>query len=67
MKAKMWIARDEDYWDLNLFYEKPTSEEGVWDTNKICYPIDPNEFPEVTFENSPQEIEIELKLINNGK
>lgn len=69
---KLWIARDLDS-TLCLYGKKPKlSEEieGVW----VCSQYDelvnvvalPSEyFPEVTFENSPQEIE--LRLINNIK
>lgn len=66
---KLWIARDEDG-DLFLYNQKPSIlKNGVdpWDCfqapNKEFLAI-PNElFPEVTFENSPQEIEI--KLVDN--
>ena len=64
---KLWIARDIDG-NLCLYDKKPKlSEEigGIW----VCSQYDelvkvtvlPSEyFPEVTFENSPQEIEIKL-------
>ena len=29
-----------------------------------CFPIDSKDFPEVTFENSPQEVELKLKDSN---
>lgn len=66
MIMKLWIARDEDG-DLFLYNQKPSIlKTGVdpWDCfqapNKEFLSI-PNElFPEVTFENSPQEIEINL-------
>lgn len=64
---KLWIARDEDG-DLFLYNQKPSIlKTGVdpWDCfqapNKEFLSI-PNElFPEITFENSPQEVELKLK------
>ena len=68
----MWIARTEDD-DLQLFPEEPfyRKEDRIWYMWKVWTPsshilsegslIDPSLFPEVTFENSP--IEVELKLI----
>lgn len=44
---------------LTLHYETPTYLEGCgWD--KVCAILNGNEFPEVTFENSPQKVKIEL-------
>ena len=64
---KLWIARNEDL-RLLIFPCKPNVN-----INKItdlhywtCYnamEISPDRFPEVTFENSPQEVE--LKLMEN--
>lgn len=71
---KLWIARDKDFDGakypsrLNCFEYKPirleytwnVSERGTWNVGEL-----PAEwFPEVTWENSPQEVE--FKLINNG-
>ncbi len=62
---KLWIARDkQDY--LGLYYEKPTwKEHGLvqiedWYDGGFLGYLDNNEFPEVTFENSPQEVELTL-------
>ena len=63
---KLWIARDFDG-DLNLYVNKPL----LHYINKIYYTIasdmeddylniDKELFPEVTFENSPQLVEIKL-------
>ena len=64
---KLWISRDKDG-NLCLYSKKPKlSEEieGIW----VCSQYDeivkvtvlPSEyFPEVTFENSPQEVELKL-------
>ena len=64
-----WIARDEDG-DLFLYNQKPSIlKTGIdpWDCfqtpNKEFLVISNELFPEVTFENSPQKVE--LKLINN--
>lgn len=63
---KLWIARDFDG-DLNLYVNKPL----LHHINKMYYTIasdmeadylniDKDSFPEVTFENSPQQVEIKL-------
>lgn len=62
---KMWIGRNEDG-TLALFKTKPMCfyEEGgghYWAGHALYLPR--YEFPEVTFENSPQEVE--LKFLNN--
>ncbi|MEE0968257.1 MAG: hypothetical protein U0M06_02650 [Clostridia bacterium] len=64
---KLWIARDS--YGLWLFRKKPTKYLSNGDKcfNKVGntrYIIDSTLFPEVTFENSPQEVE--LKLVGNG-
>lgn len=62
---KLWIARDKDNL-LFLYLKKPILDEvfeDSWDSPKGCFAeLNENEFPEVTFENSPQEVE--LKLVN---
>ena len=67
---KLWIARDVCNISLKLFFEKPVEQEGNWvvkhidKLNRMYYgnsiSIDNNLFPEVTFENSPQEVEIKI-------
>lgn len=68
---KLWIARDEDG-DLNLFDVKPQKFKPdhysmVWTVHAGGYinqmNLDKSLFPSVTFETSPQQVEI--KLINN--
>ena len=70
---KMWIARTEDN-VLSVFREKPFLLElpelkcSIWVYEEPCGKcatwrnigerIDSNSFPEVTFENSPQEVEL---------
>lgn len=68
---KMWIARTPNN-GLNLFITKPFWREnlGLWcewrrwttesDTLTCVYIFDADLFPEVTFENSPMEIELKL-------
>ena len=64
---KLWIGRDIDS-NLCLYSKKPKlSEEieGIWVCSQYGEIVEvivlPSEyFPEVTFENSPQEIEIKL-------
>lgn len=65
---KMWIARDKDG-RLDLFPSEPYLVESerhglIWDNDYADYMRLPDEaYPEVTFENSPQEVE--LKLIDD--
>jgi hypothetical protein len=48
------------------YIEKYTSREGVWTCKREEFiELDYKLFPEITFENSPQEVE--LKLVNNSK
>lgn len=67
---KLWIARDKDG-ELCLYRNKPelvkieenTNEEFWQDSSNdgyYCY-LDNNEFPEINFENSPQEIKLGLE------
>ena len=63
---ELWIARDESS-DLNLYHLKPKLKKSVcnmsfWQPQKfgIEYPICSDLFPEVTFENSPKKIKIEI-------
>lgn len=69
---KMWIARGSNN-GLNLFITKPFWREdlGLWcewrrwstesDTLTCGYIFDADLFPEVTFENSPQEVELLIR------
>lgn len=58
---KMWIARDKDG-TLALHESEPYCPFNTWhNTNQEFYlDLDNNLFPEVTFENSPQQIELKL-------
>lgn len=58
---KLWVARDKQNY-LGLYYKKPTLGEhsfSQWCGGFLEY-LDNSEFPEVTFENSPQQVEIKL-------
>lgn len=62
---KLWIARDIDE-ELALYIKEPVKlkEQGFFIAHSgDRYYIDNDLFPEVTFENSPKEVEI--NLINN--
>jgi hypothetical protein len=64
---KMYIARDKNG-SLHLYSNKPypivwdtLDEEFLyWDNEGTSMKIDDNNFPEVTFENSPKEVELKL-------
>lgn len=59
---KMWVARNK-YGTINLYTINPTYDESidVWFGYDFEF-IELNrlKFPEVTFENSPQQVEIKL-------
>ena len=58
---KMWICRDKIGVRLTLYSEPPIWIEsfGAWCKGYVSdLPIE--EYPEVTFENSPQEVELKL-------
>lgn len=57
---KLWIARDE-FEILSFHKTKPLYDKILhrW-SNLICY-FQKDEFKKVTFENSPQEVELKLK------
>ena len=72
---KLWIARNEKG-ALNLYYTKPKKFDGgfflisrysgeiiSWDcynTEGEWMRLNPNLYPEVTYENSPQQVELKL-------
>ena len=59
---KLWIARDKD--GLTLFKDKPEYNKvtNIFRGHVFSYIFD-DSFPEVTFENSPQEVELVIKKI----
>lgn len=55
---KLWIARNKDD-ILCLFKIKPfLNTNNDWDSDDDYLVIDEDQFPEVTFENSPQQVEL---------
>jgi hypothetical protein len=59
---KFWIARNTDD-TLVLFQSKPIlGTDFIWEElyNEDCMYIEEDVFPEVTFENSPQMVELKL-------
>lgn len=63
---RMWVARDEDG-TISLYYDKPIKEtefcgcelsKGRFYGDSVC--LNNDDFPEVTYENSPQEVEVKL-------
>ena len=61
MKTKVWIARDKDG-SLYLYSEKPYKDIRMFvsaaDDNGDIFKLDKNSHSEITWENSPQQIEI---------
>lgn len=65
---KLWIARDIDGY-LNLYINKPSldSNDNMYYVVEDDYlNIDKDLFPEVTFENSPQQVELKLITDKTG-
>ena len=60
----MWIARDKNK-HLFIYTEKPVRDEfdSTFFTGGECFELNKDEFPEVTWENSPMEIKT---VTNNG-
>ena len=60
---ELWIARDKEGM-LALCEDKPTYSHkngDIWLTADFPFYIDKNKFSEVTFENSPKEVELIIK------
>ena len=60
---KLWIARDIDGYS-QLYVEKPIKRDGYFERvpNTGYFTISHKLFPEVTWENSPQEVEIKCAI-----
>jgi hypothetical protein len=58
---KIWIARDNNtrYKQLFGYYNKPIKMDD-WFVGDVCCEFNRELFPEVTFENSPMEVELKL-------
>ena len=59
MKTKVWIARDKDG-SLYLYSKKPLKDGRMFVTDGTgdMFQLDKNSHSEITWENSPQRIEI---------
>lgn len=59
---KLWIARDEDDGMLFLHELEPIRDDpwGFFMSNGKTWDIDKALFPEVTWQNSPQQVELKL-------
>ena len=59
---KLWIARNGDG-RLFLHLKEPYLVNWIndWDNDKDFMRLEDNNFPEVTFENSPVEVELVIK------
>lgn len=60
-----WMARDADG-DLNFYYDKPRREKAVWDEpqywiGETQIDLDPDLFPDLTWDDDPIEVEIVIK------
>lgn len=56
----VWIARDDDG-NLCVFEKKPMKDNiGWWAKSSRYFKLNPNLFKEVTFENSPRELQLIL-------
>lgn len=58
---KLWIARDKDGYS-QLYAEKPIKKNGYFEhiPNTVWFTISCKLLPEITFKNSPKEVEIKL-------
>jgi hypothetical protein len=58
---KLWIARDFNG-DISVYYEKPRLDKfkEFWGNAPFGMRLSNDCFPEVTFENSPQMVELNL-------
>ena len=58
---EIWIARDSDGYS-QLYVEKPIKKKGYFErvSNTATFTISCLLFPQVTFENSPQKVRLEI-------
>lgn len=56
---KFWIAREQN-WQLYGHEDKPVLVDDEWVSMGALYNLDADLFPEITFEYSPQQVEIKL-------
>ena len=56
---KLWVARNKSGM-LTLWFTKPVKHGYGWYNNDGFFILDSDQFLEVTFENSPQMVELKL-------
>lgn len=56
---KLWITRNKNN-TLVLWFNKPMKQGETWYNNDGFFILDSNQFSQVTFENSPKEVELKL-------
>lgn len=57
-----WVARDADVQWVYLYSSMPTRGINMWNGHgSLLMPLDPNRFPDLTWESEPQECEIIIK------
>lgn len=62
-----WVAIDDDG-DLFLYRTKPARDEvsGMWMSGECPLDVGINLFPDLTWDDEPQEVEIQIKRKKNG-
>lgn len=63
---KLWITRDKNG-ELDVYYNKPIRKRGRYYGERAPIYLSNDYFPSVTFENSPQQIELKLCNTNFDK
>lgn len=72
---KLWVARDDKGY-IGLYKQRPVWREIAWCTDPVYFDwvnanflgyLEKGSFPEVTFENSPQEVELTLLNKNSNE
>lgn len=58
-----WVARDKRG-ALRLFDKRPLRLRWFGEWTKCLIQLNPEDFPEITWENSPQKVELIMKITN---
>ena len=62
-KIKGWVARDKSM-DLFFYYiDKPERKIDCWGQEGLTTILDPNMFPEITWESEPIEVELIIRKL----
>lgn len=56
---RFWVTRNKSG-TLVLWFNKPVKQGDTWYSNDGFFILDPDQFPEITFENSPRMVELKL-------